>query len=624
MTKPLSTTALVAAIKTEKQDFEWYPTTKNMLKLIRLHIIRKHKDTYRDEEPSVSVLDCGAGDGRALTALAGEHGDKYAIEKSTILIGQQPNEIIPVGTDFHAATLIDKNVQVVFSNPPYSEYEQWATRIIREANAADIYLVIPQRWTNSDNIKAALESRKAKTTVIDSDDFLSADRAARAKVDILHIDLKANSKSYYSRDRETPDTDPFELWFAEAFPKAPQPEKDNTVKSKGDRLKDKVENEMVTGKNLIEALVQLYNKEMQHLQKNYSAAMALDPTLLNEMGVQYDALESAIKSKIKGLKNLYWNEFFNNYESITDRLTESSRKSILSTLQDNTAVEFTEDNAYAITIWVIKNANSYYDGQLVDLVEKMVNQASVSLYKSNQRTFGAEDWRHSQYSWCSRQKTPDTLTHFKLEYRIVLDRVGGISNSSYSWENSQYAGLTERASHFINDIIAVAKTLGWSIDETATHTGAWKREWASNKKQTFTSNSGEHLMEVRAFKNGNLHIKFSQKLMKKLNVEFGRLKGWLKDHQQAAEELKIKPEEAAECFGSTLQITAASSKMLLTNQSPDITEQPAEAEPEQDPLELFCTPGITLEFTQEEAEQLGAFEETALGPDFDESELLAA
>lgn len=144
MTKALSAAATVRRLQQENQDHEWYPTTKLMLDAIRASIISTHKSPYHDDVPSVSVLDCGAGDGRALMALAGKHGEKYSIEKSPILAGQQDREIIPVGTDFQQSTLIDKQVDVIFSNPPYKQFEAWAVRIIREANAKDIYLVYSQ------------------------------------------------------------------------------------------------------------------------------------------------------------------------------------------------------------------------------------------------------------------------------------------------------------------------------------------------------------------------------------------------------------------------------------------------------------------------------------------------
>lgn len=88
----LSTHALVEKIKENNQDFEWFPTTDE--------IIDEIKNDIRDmrEFPYVSVLDVGAGDGRVLAALT--DGKKYAIEKSEILVQAMPADVFVVGTDF--------------------------------------------------------------------------------------------------------------------------------------------------------------------------------------------------------------------------------------------------------------------------------------------------------------------------------------------------------------------------------------------------------------------------------------------------------------------------------------------------------------------------------------------
>lgn len=567
-----STTQMVQRLKAEQQDFEWYPTTDTMLQVIRADIVKQHGD--REGQANVSVLDCGAGDGRALEALAGEYGDKYSIEQSALLVGQQGNDVVPVGTDFHAATLIDKSVQVVFSNPPYSEFETWAVKIIREAHAVDVYLVIPQRWQDSEAIADALASREAEASIIHADDFFDAERQARARVHIVRVNLAVRNRQYTYRDSVTPDTDPFELWFEQTFPKAETQQTDTTEKEKQDRLQKQVKREMVSGKNLIEALVVLYQSDMTRLQKNYAAACSLDADLLEELNIEYTGLKKAIRQRIKGLKHLYWHEFFANYESITDRLTSGSRQQLLRVLHKNTAVEFSAENAYAITLWVIRNANHYYDDQLIALVERMTRKANVALYTSNQRTFQDEDWR---YNW--REQAPEGLDHYKLEYRIVLHHIGGIFCGDFGrWENP--GGLEKRAHDFLGDVLAVAKTLGWNTHDSTTHVQGGERLWESNRKQYFTCENGKVLMEVKAFKNGNLHIKFNQAFMQQLNVEFGRLQGWLKDKQQAADELKIKPEAAAGFFCSTLKIGAAASLRLLESPRADVAEDNTEM-PEQ-------------------------------------------
>ena len=62
-------------------------------------------------------------------------------------------------------------------------------------------------------------------------------------------------------------------------------------------------------------------------------------------------------------------------------------------------------------------------------------------------------------------------------------------------------------------------------------------------------------MSVKAFKNRNIHIKFNQDFIRTLNVEFGRLKGWLTNHIQASEELNIPVEQTEQFFKSNYRLS---------------------------------------------------------------------
>ena len=582
-----SVPSVVRRLVDEGQDFEWYPTTQPMIDAIRRHIQVKHVSYTDKDYPSLSIIDCGAGDGRLLMGLAGEHSKLFSIEKSTILMTRQDDQIVPVGTDFHTATLIDKKVDIVVSNPPYSEYVQWAVKIITEAHARTAYLIIPERWENSEAIKAALEVRNASYEIIYTGDFLNAERAARAKVHIVCVWLGYNrSERMYGREG-APKVDPFDVWFDATFPKPPTPDLSDYQKDEQRRKEIDKESsqQMVGGKNLIESLVAIYNHDMSKLQQNYMGALSLDAELLQEMNVSVDALRKSLKQRIEGLKHIYWKKFFGSYSSITERLTTDSRKRILETIHENMAVEFNEPNAYAITLWVIRNANKYYDSQLLTLVEQLTRKVNIMLYKSNHQIFKEGEWR---YNYETRKDAPKNLDRYVLDYRVVLDRVGGISNSSYSWDNSKNSGLSDTAAELLSDIVAVAKTIGWVCDETVNTTRSGiPRSWVSGASGDFTCNDGKLLMAVRAYKNGNMHIKFNRLFMLRLNIEFGRLKGWLRDKQDVNAELRPVVEERAKadkdkpipdteyetCFNSLLRIAPGTAKLLLAHSNVNVAMQ---------------------------------------------------
>ena len=497
-------------LKEQEQDYEWYPTTDAMIDIV-----------FRDCGEISSILDIGAGDGRVLEQIGKLNEgclDKYAIEMSKVHIENMPPDISIVGTDFRYQTLIDKKVDVIFCNPPYSEYEAWATQIIKEANAQKVYLILPSRWIDSKPIAEATKQRTATSEILWSGDFADADRRARAKVDIVKITISDD----YARAYEREEKDPFDVWFNEyfaGFDKLRPVEEEEERRYEKPRLKY----ELLEGQNLIERLSQLYTSEMNALLNNYKTLSDIDAALLKELGVSVPEIKKALKLKIEGVKNKYWQELFDHLDKITNRLTSSSRKAMLEKLNASCNVDFSVENAYAIVLWVIKNANKYLDSQLVDMFKELSEPECVKNYKSNLKTWEKDGWRYKK-----------DHTHYTLEYRIITSRYCAIEPSgdyySYQYDN----GLSEDCHKFINDIFTIANNLGF-----ANMASSYNYHWASNQQIDFRFGQGKTLVKIRAFKNGNLHLKFDQTFIKTLNVEASRLLGWIKTPQEAAEEMGL-------------------------------------------------------------------------------------
>lgn len=548
------------------QDYEWYPTTDEIINAVAEHL-------FSTGSKRSSLLDVGAGDGKVLKALANkaaERGHSYmelfAIEKSRPLLDCLDSEIAIVGTDFWEQTLVDKKVDVIFSNPPYSEFGLWSEKLIREANAGKVYLVIPSRWKDNVHIQEALTARQAQVKVLGSFDFLNAeDRTARAKVDLVYVDLRFyNSKFEYFND-EALMVDPFELWASEHYNLKNGSMADDKLSDhhKTQKIKEefgvKLDRQMVAGKNLIEAMHELYMADMNKLIKIYQDVSEMDPDLMRELDVSVSSLLKSLRLRIKGLKDLYWSQLFDHYEPIISRLTQKSRSNMLSTLRERTNIDFTPSNAYAVTIWAIKNANQYFDRQLIKLFEEMLERANIVNYKSNQRVFGKNDYRYSHYEFLKQ------VSHVKLEYRIVCEYIGGICTE---FGKERRSGLRQSAFDFLGDVLTVAHNLGFTKEDSVT-----RHFFNAGQKEVFSyydSRTGKSktLMEVRAFMNGNIHIRFASEFMLALNVEVGRLKGWIHSAQQAAEEMGEELASVERVFKSAYQLLPASGAeiMLLGHQ----------------------------------------------------------
>ncbi|NKC02197.1 MAG: DUF4942 domain-containing protein [Pseudomonadales bacterium] len=323
-------------MKSVDEDFEWYPTTKAIIDEIRTNM----EDRFTHGHPR--VLDCGCGDGRVLSALT--EGSRYGIEKSRPLLDSLDRSIYVVGTEFREQTLIDKKVGVVFSNPPYSEYVDWAEKIITQANAPIVYLVLPQRWINDTRIQDALARRRAKYEILGTHNFLDAERQARAVVNTVRVELGYEQRSNVR-------VDPFTIWFEDVFqfnlekPSSEMPgEKTGTKEEFNTRLKQS----LVEGGDLLTSLVELYQDDMDTVSRNYHALSQLDPDLLSELGVSVAGLQQALKQRIEGLKHKYWQELFDHLDKITQRLTQDSRTKMLERLTTHTDVDFTKANAQAV------------------------------------------------------------------------------------------------------------------------------------------------------------------------------------------------------------------------------------------------------------------------------------
>lgn len=544
----------VEQLKEAGEDREWYPTTYEIVGkvaeiagplLIGFNCKRR-------------VMDIGAGDGRVLVGLEkliskpsnydfdyeGDYLQKYAIEQSSILAGLIPSNIFVIGTDFKIQTLIDKQMDLIFCNPPYSEYEDWTIKIIREAYCRHIIMVIPERWKDSKRISDAIAETRFKATVEGSFDFNDGDRAARANVDIVLFSQP--SRGYYGGEAD----DPFDRWFNQHFKI-----QTTSVDDKPEHIENRIHDSLVPGANLIERMEEIFNAEMANLLSAYKALENLSPRLLREMDITISNAVAALKVKISGLKNSFWRELFSRLDKLTGRLTHDSRKKMLDKLTAHTCIDFTADNIYAVVVWAIKNANQYFDQQLLELFEAMTYKDYIINYKSNQRII------KSEWAYCYGKELREKDPHFtyKLDYRIIWHC--GSCFGGYWRDNMHPCGISDRAWQQINDFCVVARNLGFDVLNSPDDF-----KWVAGKKNVFMmkwKSKKVVFAEIKAYLNGNIHTKFNQDFMARFNIEAGRLKGWLHTPGDAVDEIGVKPEQAAECFKANFQLGTGREGVLM-------------------------------------------------------------
>lgn len=544
--------ALLASVQSADEDFEWYPTTDRMIAVVARHLDKSHRDT--------SIMDIGAGDGRVLTKLASyfnlpnEYGNPishpptlYAIEKSTILIQAQPEGVIPVGTELFEQNLATLPCTYLYSNPPYSQYESWASLIIESGHARKAFLVLPRRWKENRLIAESLKKRGATARAIHSDDFYDAPRKARAVVDVIEISYPLKGERYGNRWDGSEVVDPFDSWFDQNISTF-DAEDEQAGKGNYDQQQEALAR--IRKLNTITDLVEAYREEYERMEANYKKIFELDYSLLKELGVNKETVREGIKTKMAGLKSKYWTILFERLDVIANRLSTATRAKFLDKLTGRAALAFTSSNAYAVVIWAIKNANAYFDEQTMELYKALSTFENVLRYKSNVRTWKQNNWRYYH-------DDPDAPSHYALDYRIVLERHKAISLTwTYDCPKNLYRGCHDT----IADVIAVMYNLGFPTQSLS----SMDRDWLPGEWQDWHQLDGTTLLfQCKGHKNGNLHFRFAPKAIKALNVEAGRLLGWLKSAEEVVSELGYSKQEASEMFKCTKLIGTSSARLLL-------------------------------------------------------------
>ena len=536
-----SAIALVAELKQTDQDFEWYPTTKEILDRIRLHC----KTSYFTPH---TVIDIGAGDGRVLEYFRDEleTTTTYAIEKATPMLPILfAKKITLMGADFWENTLIDKKADLLFCNPPYSEYEPWFEKIILETSVKKLFMVVPARWVDSPVVTAALEKRHVKPHILGTYTFENAPRRARCVTNLLVMDL---DRAY--RHNEKQPRDPFDIWFDAHFPLLTHMHSGKTEAPKETAPAETEHDD--PDEDFVDTLVRRYTREMAELLTLYQTIQTVDWKILSELGVSPAGIKEALWAKIRGKKTCYWQNLFEKFKPLTSRLIATQREAILSKLTEHQTVDFTRSNALAVVMWVLQETGKTFDEQLVSVYKSMWSKENCSAYKSN-RHVTDDSWRYLQrIRWESNPHESRLPGKIYLEYRIILQHHCCIVKKDQFWSRCR-DGLAEAARDHLLDIFVVAHNLAFFDIEDPWNQG----QWTSGGTKTFYCHyKGERVVfaEVRGYYIGTLHIKFHPDFVQAMNIEAARILGWVKSPQEAAAEIKVDLKDVVRHWESNFKV----------------------------------------------------------------------
>lgn len=583
-----NTLAIVRQLKEADQDFEFYPTTSEMIDLVfgDIKTILETHEFHHSYDHTIRVLDIGAGDGRVLLSLKDKLSaiiperrsiELLAIEKSSIQIdGYRKKGISLIGTEFNETNLISKNTDIAFVNPPYESFSFWLSSVISQVNFGVLYAIVPQRWRENKDIKQAIETRQiSDVTVLKEMDFLDADRAARAKVEVIRFSFndfeeEAEKTDNLSRQRNyhyTPKiglraTDPFQQFIQDQL--GLKRTYSNTTSQFNEhceinRIKQQMEDEsspsfeIVKHRGVLDALIENYENDLSHVLAQYKKIGELDSSILQELGVKHDDLLTGVKEKLLGFRNVYWALLFEHLDALTDRLISKHKTNLLNTLKAN-ALDFTRTNAMYIVSYAVEMGNELIEESIVDVYKALTCESSISRYYASNQHVYKDNWRHNQFNREAAEKAK-----YQLDYRFVVSSYGNFSSNS--WE----LGLSESARNFVNDLLVVFKLLGYS------NIMAYKNYNHVSAGESIIVKGNEpdgkvlELMQVRFYKNGNRHIKFNQSAMLRFNVTASRILGWVRSKEEFEQENETQIDEKAWSVANEMKIQSTQ-VFALTNQ----------------------------------------------------------
>jgi len=556
-TQTVSTAKKIRALKTADEDFEWYPTTPEIMEAMKKDIrdyLGKYKeygsrnednihlDAYHKENGVArlcieSFLDIGAGDGRVLDLFGAEK--KYGIE----IARAQADDLIQkgvfiIGRDYYDVVLNDQYYSLIYSNPPYSQFERWVNKILIECNFSILYLVMPVRWKDQDEITRELKRYEA--TIIGEFDFSEADRKARGKVNLVRVNApwKKDKDSYghaytYQQTLESA----FERWVREYIAEFVEGEK-------YDHYEEEREQDLVLKKAPIDQLVSDYERDKENLGAAFRAIGKLEPEIIKLMGQDKKSMLEIIRKAIEGLKSKYWRATFDKLDPVSKRMTKKTSERIFRNIKEFKTLDFNADNIYSIVVWIINNCNVGILEQIGDVFDDLTDPDWIENYTSN-RHWKKSDWRHTDRDY-KYQKLPPRWK-LGLDYRIVV--------RAYYYDRYSYT----KKYTIVDDFIVICQNLGFPIspDDIPDYN-------LHQEEQKFYTLDGEIAFTMRYYTgNHNAHLKINKRLLMKFNIEVAKIRRWMSDPDDVVEEYGVAKDEATKLWNSGVALLGTSDVRML-------------------------------------------------------------
>jgi len=548
----------IQVLKNDGQDFEWYPTTPEIMKAMKDDLwkyLQSHERDYdarRKENIEIrtdseyvgkrekithrleigSFLDIGAGDGRVLDLFDADK--KYGIE----IARAQADDLIRrgifiIGRNYWDVSLCEQYFSLIYSNPPFSQFERWVNKILVDCNFCVLYLVMPVRWQNKEEIMR--EMKRYEATIVGEFDFSNADREARGRVNLVRVNAPwekiedgEGGKRRYEYYQQTVE-DAFERFVKEQI--ADFEEKPDLS------WEEEREQGLALKQTPIDQLISDYDRERENLGSAFKAIGKLDPQIIKLLGQDKKSMLEIIKKSIEGLKSKYWRAAFGKLEPVRKRMTHETRRRIFQNIEEFRTLDFNADNVYSIVIWIINNSNIGILDQIGEVFDKMTTPEYIEAYVSNKH-WVKSDWRNAKDArdnW--RYSKLPSRWKLGLDYRIVVQ-----AHNQHTYDSmGRYT--------VVDDFIVICGNLGFPIADRE------PRYDIHQSEQRFFTEDGELAFTMRYYTgNHNAHLKINKKLLMKFNIEVAKIRKWMSAPDDVVEEYSVPKDEAVRLWNSGIAL----------------------------------------------------------------------
>ena len=536
----MSMKTLINELKDNGEDFEFYPTPKDVMHKIASDANRMLSKIEPVNPEQVTILDPCCGDGRAVAALTEALSYKSSdwgsfrynaeiktlgIECSAILHNRVRNGDLPVkvnliGTDAFQTELALTGADVVLVNPPYSEAVAWMGHILTHVTNGVVYFVVPQgKWQHVVDAHAATFDHETIHTF----DFREAERAARVTVDVVRM--------VCTKKRDEMISDSFGFQWPD--------DNEQSVDDLGMQADEEkvMQYAIDTGRPLTEALEHGYIQRQQSVSSAFHAIADIDGRVFRALGITRSEIVGQFIKEQKRLRRDYWRRFLDHFEPVSKRIISKYREDWAERMMLESA-PFTVANMEMIAGNIIEDVIDIRDKQVAWMFDELTGDKGWKTYKSTARMMDGDmramrsfRYEAKERGWC-----------WHLDYRIVA----GFFNSQACAYKSVVGWDTERK---FNDFNTVIRSLGYKVepfvvDNRDIRLRTWEQVWGKTP-----DDEDVMLYEFKVFKNGSVHMRFDVDVMRKINVIASRYKGWVHTPAEYAEETGDKNPEVVKLFG---------------------------------------------------------------------------